>query len=83
MEVIGTITSKGQITIPRHIREAMGLHPGDRIAFQIDQEHNVLIRKDMNNPSCAGLLRKYGKNVTLTEEDIQNAILRGLTGGNE
>ena len=28
-----TLTSKGQITIPRTVRHALGLQPGDRIVF--------------------------------------------------
>lgn len=28
-----TITSKGQVTIPVRVREALGLEPGDRIEF--------------------------------------------------
>ena len=28
-----TLTSKGQITIPRQVREAMGLVVGDRVTF--------------------------------------------------
>lgn len=30
-----TITSKGQVTIPAKIREALGLHEGDKIDFQL------------------------------------------------
>ena len=30
------ITSKGQITVPRAIREALGVRPGDRLAFETD-----------------------------------------------
>ena len=30
------ITSKGQITVPREVRHALGVHPGDKIVF----EHN-------------------------------------------
>ena len=30
------ITSKGQITIPRAVREALGVRAGDRVAFESD-----------------------------------------------
>ena len=32
------ITSKGQITIPREIRRAMGVQAGDRVLFESDEE---------------------------------------------
>lgn len=78
MEIIGTVTRKGQITIPRSIREAIGLHPGDRVSFQIDPERNVLLRENMTNPSCAGLLWEYGKGITLTEDNIRDAIRQAI-----
>ena len=31
--ITATITSKGQITIPKMVRESLRLHSGDRIAF--------------------------------------------------
>jgi len=30
------ITSKGQITVPREIRRALGVHPGDSLIFEQD-----------------------------------------------
>lgn len=79
MEIIGTMTSKGQITIPRNIRKALGLHPGDHVTFQLNEEC-IMLRKNVENPSFAGLLSQYGKNVTLSDEEVQQAILRGASG---
>jgi AbrB family looped-hinge helix DNA binding protein len=30
------ITSKGQITVPRAVRQALGVQPGDRVIFESD-----------------------------------------------
>ena len=32
------ITSKGQITVPREVRHALGVKPGDKIVFERDGE---------------------------------------------
>ena len=32
---LATLTNKGQVTIPRTIRESLGLHPGDKIEFVV------------------------------------------------
>jgi AbrB family looped-hinge helix DNA binding protein len=31
-----TITSKGQLTIPKQVRDRLGLEPGDRLAFDLE-----------------------------------------------
>lgn len=38
------ITTKGQVTIPKRIRDALGIEPGDEIAFQ-ETESGYEIRK--------------------------------------
>ena len=38
MQKQAKITSKGQITIPREIRRAMGVQAGDRLLFESDKE---------------------------------------------
>jgi len=36
-ESLATITAKGQVTIPAEIRKALGLKPGDKVAFTLNQ----------------------------------------------
>ena len=38
MQKHAKVTSKGQITIPREIRQALGVQPGDRVLFESDNE---------------------------------------------
>ena len=35
MEVAGTVSSKGQITIPKAVRDALGIEPGDALEFEV------------------------------------------------
>ncbi len=35
---IATISSKGQITVPKSVREALGLNSGDKIVIQQDND---------------------------------------------
>ena len=39
-----TITSKGQITLPKQIREHLHLAPGDRIDFVVEEDGEVVVR---------------------------------------
>lgn len=36
MQKQARITSKGQITVPRDIRRALGVRPGDRLLFEVE-----------------------------------------------
>lgn len=38
-----TLTSKGQVTIPKHIRDALGLVPGSAVEFAVSRDGNVVI----------------------------------------
>jgi antitoxin PrlF len=44
MDVAARLTSKGQITIPKVVREALGLVEGDQVVFRVDRNRAVLAR---------------------------------------
>ena len=44
MDVAAKITSKGQVTLPKAVRDALGLREGDRVVFRVDGERAVLAR---------------------------------------
>lgn len=59
-----TVTSKGQITIPIDIRQAMGLSPQDRVVFTRLANGTVIMRaKNRSVLDAAGLLVRSGKPV--------------------
>ncbi len=44
MDVTGTLTSKGRITLPKSVRDALGLKVGDRVLFRILEGRAVLAK---------------------------------------
>jgi AbrB family looped-hinge helix DNA binding protein len=40
-----TVTSKGQVTIPKHLRDSMDIHPGCKVDFEVNQEGEPVLRK--------------------------------------
>ena len=37
-----TLTIKGQVTIPKHVRDAVGLQPGHRVEFAVTDDGQVI-----------------------------------------
>jgi AbrB family looped-hinge helix DNA binding protein len=44
MEVSARLSSKGQVTVPRAVREALALEKGDRVVFRVEGNHAILAR---------------------------------------
>ncbi len=42
---MSTITIKGQVTVPKPIRDALGLTPGSRVDFDLDDQGQVVLRR--------------------------------------
>jgi antitoxin PrlF len=40
-----TVTAKGQVTLPKHVRQAAGIKPGDRVDVQATASGGVYIEK--------------------------------------
>ena len=59
VEVAGTVSSKGQITIPKHVREALGIEPGDPLEFEV-RGREFVVRKKSKSDSGIDWERVYG-----------------------
>lgn len=44
VDVAAKVTSKGQVTIPKEIREALGIAEGDQVVFRVEQHRAILAR---------------------------------------
>ncbi len=70
------LTNKGQITLPKNIRDALSLSPGDRLEFIIEKDHTVrLVAKQIPVKNLKGMLPKPNTPVSL--EEMNRAILSG------
>ena len=70
-----TITSKGQITVPKEIREALGVHAGDRLAFRAREDGTVVVEAEtVDLRTLRGSLKPQRKGVTI--EAMNEAIRR-------
>ena len=72
-----TVTNKGQIVIPKEIRDYLKLDTGTKIEFVIDEEGRVkIIPLKFSVEDLAGILHRPGmKKATI--EDMEKAIAEG------
>ncbi len=71
-----TVTSKGQVTVPKPIRDRLKLHAGDRLDFVLEEEGKVILRKaSIPIQELEGILcRANRKPVSLKE--MKETVLR-------
>jgi antitoxin PrlF len=73
IEKLATITVKGQTTVPKAVREALGADYGDKIAFRIDEHGVSLHRVDAaDDPALGAFLRFLAADVRDHPERIQS-----------
>jgi AbrB family looped-hinge helix DNA binding protein len=57
-----TLTSKGQLTLPKPIRDYLRVQPGDLVDFLVDEAGDVHVRAgSLDVMELQGLLRKPGR----------------------
>jgi AbrB family looped-hinge helix DNA binding protein len=47
-----TLTRKGQVTIPKHIRDSLRLEPGCKLVFDVNNDGEVVLRKRFPLPEA-------------------------------
>lgn len=72
--MLAVVTSKGQLTLPKVIRERLGLSAGSRLDFQVDERGWLMARPVTNTAlSLAGLLCRPGQKA-MSVEAMANAV---------
>jgi AbrB family looped-hinge helix DNA binding protein len=79
---IATMTSKGQLTVPKEIRERLGLEPGDKVELVLNDKGAVTMRKRrrLRLDEVFGTLPTNGVTATLDqmEDDLGDAIVESV-----
>ncbi len=64
-----TLTSKGQTTIPKEIRDYLKLHPGDQIDFIVQDDGTVFLAPAVSDArELKGVLHRPGMKPVSVEE---------------
>jgi AbrB family looped-hinge helix DNA binding protein len=71
-EFIGSVSTKGQVTLPQEIRRKLGINPGDKVRISIEEERVIL------RPAEISLLASYMSipplKKPLSDEEMDQAI---------
>jgi antitoxin PrlF len=81
-----TITSKGQITLPKALRERFRLEPGDRVEFLVDDDGQVrMVPRTTSVTRLKGMLPKPERPVSLDQMDaaVAQAVTEASAGRGE
>lgn len=73
-----TVTSKGQITIPRDVRERLGLEAGDRVVFVVQSDRDVTMKPAKTDVrELHGMLSRKDRRRRSVEE-MDEGIVRAI-----
>jgi AbrB family looped-hinge helix DNA binding protein len=78
------MTSKGQVTIPKSIRDKLGLEPGDEVGFREEGGQMIIVAETKETPEEAALrlvrhlqqMGKKAKKTAMTSEELME-LTRG------
>lgn len=68
-----TLSPKGQVTIPKEMRDLLGLRPGDQVIYSVIDGEIVITPKNIDLKDLAGLLG-MPPNGPATLEEIDKAV---------
>lgn len=71
-----TLTTKGQVTIPKEIRDRMSVHPGDVLDFRFDETGKVVMEPVAEEPlgRLSGLLSHLAPEKPVSVEAMRKGL---------
>ncbi|MBV6274208.1 type II toxin-antitoxin system PrlF family antitoxin [Alcaligenaceae bacterium CGII-47] len=70
---LATITSKGQITLPKSIRQTLGVDVGDKVAFDLNEHGQIMVSRAESKHEDPAI----GAFLDLLAEDVQAGLNLG------
>ena len=84
IQEVATMTAKGQITLPRTVRQALGVDVGARVAFELHEDGQIVVSRadtEHEDPAIAAFLDllagdiQAGRHVRTIPEDLARDML--------
>ncbi|MGB3288598.1 MAG: type II toxin-antitoxin system PrlF family antitoxin [Burkholderiaceae bacterium] len=86
---LATITSKGQITLPKPIRQALGVDAGGKVAFNLNERGQITVSRaesEHEDPAIGAFLEllaadvQAGRNLSSLPEELAQSMLERVNG---
>lgn len=71
------LTSKGQMTLPKAIRDDLNVGPGDKLDIVKDGDRYVIVARNRSAASLYGILRRPGEK-SMSVREMDEALGRAL-----
>ena len=71
-----TLTSKGQVTVPKAIRDRLGLVEGDILEFTVGEDGRIVVRPRRSSHGACGVLRDFAPAEPVSVDDMKRAVRR-------
>ncbi len=69
-QLLASVTTKGQVTIPAEVRRLLGVRPHEKIAFLVEENQVRLAAAKSVVAQTAGVLKDYRPAMTSQEEEV-------------
>lgn len=73
-----TVTSKGQITLPKALRDSLGIHASDQIEFSIQSPQQAQMKKLRPAGASAGVLQHLAPSKPVSVDAINQAAKQAM-----
>lgn len=77
---MSTVTVKGQVTIPKAVRDAAGIKPGDEVVVRATASGGVYIEKPGAANGYAERIREVARRYPIVTDQSTDAIMREMRG---
>jgi AbrB family looped-hinge helix DNA binding protein len=77
MQGVSTVTTKGQVLIPAHLRKLLGIHSADRVVLR-QSGRNIVISKAPTIESMYGFINSKKQ---FSDAELEQAIEQAVTAG--
>lgn len=70
------MTTKGQVTIPKRLREYLGLKPGSQVHFELAEDGRVILKAQNEAPESRFARLRGSAKIGMTTDELM-ALTRG------